>query len=75
MNNLFRATPPSTSNNSPHTEPPPAHVPHPKSHNKKKKLDFKTMQKNTISSLNDVEYFLKNIHQISRYMKFFKFFR
>lgn len=41
----------------------------------KKKLDFKTMKNNTISSLNDVEYFLNNFSKISHYMKLFKFFR
>lgn len=41
----------------------------------KKKLNFKTMKNNTISSLNDVEYFLNNFSKISHYMKFFKFFK
>ncbi len=38
----------------------------------KKNLDFKSMKKNTISSLNDVEYFLNNIGHTIRYIKLFK---
>ncbi len=38
----------------------------------KKKLDFKSMKKNTISSLNDVEYFLTNLGHTIRYIKLFK---
>lgn len=87
MNNLFRATnttstpikpqfntyPNSDINN--YTENRGA-VPAPQNNKKlKKKLDFKTMKTNTISSLNDVEFFLNNLNKISRYMKVFKFFK
>lgn len=41
----------------------------------KKKLNFKTMRKNTISSLNDVEFFLNNINKISSCVKIFKLFK
>lgn len=64
MNNLFRSTTPPVSNSSRSINK-----------NQKKKLDFKTMKCNTISSLNDVEYFLNNFSKISRYMKLFKFFK
>ena len=40
--------------------------------NKKKKKDFKTLKKNTIHSLNDVEYFLNNLSQIFRGVKIYK---
>lgn len=85
MNNLFRATNIKScpfeskydssciNNNYDYTENRGIVPPPPK--NKKKKLDFKTMHKNTISSLNDVEYFLNNFNKISKYMKLFKFFR
>ncbi len=37
-----------------------------------KKLNFKTMKSNTISSLHDVEYFLNNVHHAFRYIKLYK---
>lgn len=40
--------------------------------NKKKKKDFKTLKKNTINSLNEVEYFLNNLSQIFRGVKIYK---
>ena len=64
MNNLFKSTTPYISDSSRSIN-----------NNEKKKLDFKTMKNNTISSLNDVEYFLNNFHKISRYMKLFKLFK
>lgn len=41
----------------------------------KKKFDIKTYQKNTMRSLNEVEYFLNNFKRFSRYVKLFKFFK
>lgn len=41
----------------------------------KKKFDIKTYQKNTLRSLNEVEYFLNNFKRFSRYVKLFKFFK
>lgn len=43
-------------------EPPP----------KKHKVDFKNMKKNTIKSLNDVEYFLNNFENFIKYVKLYK---
>ena len=40
--------------------------------NDKKKLNFKTMKNNTISSLNDVEHFLNNLQHTIRYIKLYK---
>lgn len=42
---------------------------------KKKKTTFKQMKKNTISSLNDVEKFLGDFKQFTRYVKIYKFFK
>lgn len=42
---------------------------------KKKKIDFNLYKKNTIKSLNDVEYFLNNFKQFSKYIKLYKIFR
>lgn len=39
---------------------------------KKKKLNFKTCKKNTINSLNQVEYFLRNFNGFVKYMKLYK---
>lgn len=64
MNNLFKSTTQSAYDTSRSINK-----------NEKKKLDFKTMKNNTISSLNEVEYFLNNFSKISRYMKLFKFFK
>ncbi len=44
--------------------PPPPH--------KKKKLNFKTCKKNTIKSLNEVETFLRNFGQFTKYIKLYK---
>ena len=41
----------------------------------KKKIDFKSCKKNTIHSLNEVEFFLNNFKKFSRYVKVFKFFK
>ena len=38
----------------------------------KKKLNFKTMKNNTISSLNDVECFLNKLQHTIRYIKLYK---
>lgn len=38
----------------------------------KKKFDFKVYQKNTLHSLNEVEYFLNNFKKFSRYVKLYK---
>ena len=38
----------------------------------KKKLSFKTCKKNTINSLNDVEYFLRNFNKFIKYIKLYK---
>lgn len=43
-----------------------------KNKKKAKKLDFKTLKKNTINSLYDVEYFLNNIQQITKCIKLYK---
>ena len=39
---------------------------------KKKKLNFKTCKKNTIKSLNEVETFLRNFGQFTKYIKLYK---
>jgi len=39
---------------------------------KEKKLNFKTMSHNTISSLNDVELFLNKLQNTIRYIKLYK---
>ena len=39
---------------------------------KKNKKDFKSLKKNTIKSLNDVEYFLNNFGQFIKYAKIYK---
>lgn len=87
MNNLFRATNTTASPIKPqsntysnsdinnYTENRGATLAPPNDKKSKKKLDFKTMKTNTISSLNDVEFFLNNLNKISRYMKVFKFFK
>lgn len=45
------------------TKPPPP---------KKKKLNFKTCKKNTVNSLNEVEHFLRNFNNFTRYIKLYK---
>lgn len=42
---------------------------------KKKKLNFKSCKNNTINSLNEVEYFLRNIHGFMKYVKLYKLFK
>lgn len=37
-----------------------------------KKLNFKTCKKNTIKSLNEIEYFLNNFEKFCRYVKLYK---
>lgn len=37
-----------------------------------KKLTFKTCKNNTIKSLTEVEYFLNNFHELSKYIKLYK---
>ena len=39
---------------------------------KKKKLNFKTCKKNTVNSLNEVEHFLRNFNNFTRYIKLYK---
>ena len=39
---------------------------------KNKKFDFLLYKNNTIKSLNEVEYFLKNIKNLSNYIKLYK---
>lgn len=39
---------------------------------KKEKLNFKKCKKNTLNSLNEVEHFLRNIKDISKYIKLYK---
>ena len=39
---------------------------------KKKKPNFKTMKKNTVKSLKDVEYFLNNFGNFVKYVKLYK---
>ncbi len=41
----------------------------------KKSFNFKLYKKNTINSLNDVEYFLNNFNTYFKYYKFLKFFK
>ncbi len=41
----------------------------------KKKLDFKTCKKNTLHSLNEVEYFLNNLKKFTRYVRIYKIFK
>ena len=42
---------------------------------KKKKVNFKTIKKNTICSLNEVEYFLCDFSQFCKYIKLYNFFK
>lgn len=41
----------------------------------KKKFDFKVCQKNTLNSLNEIEYFLNNFKKFTRYVKIYKIFK
>ena len=38
----------------------------------KNKIDFKKVKKNTINSLNEVEYFLNDFKRFSNYIKLYK---
>lgn len=49
--------------------PPPKPPPKPP---KKKKLNFKTCKKNTINSLHEVEHFLRNLENFSKYIRLYK---
>lgn len=40
-----------------------------KNNSKKKSFDFKKYKKNTLDSLNDVEYFLNNLKNVSKIIK------
>ena len=40
--------------------------------NNKKKFNFNLYKKNTINSLNDVEYFLNNFNHFFKYLKLYK---
>ena len=40
--------------------------------NNKQKIDLKKMKKNTVNSLNDVEYFLHDFKRILNYIKLYK---
>lgn len=42
------------------------------SNKKMKNMDFKNIKKNTFSSLNEVELFLRNFKQFSKYIKLYK---
>ena len=42
---------------------------------KNKKIDFKQKKENTISSLYDVEYFLRDLRKFFKYIKLYKFFK
>ena len=52
---------------------PPPKPPPPK--RPKKKLDFKSLKKDTCKSLNDVEYFLNNFRHTWKYIKLIKFLK
>ncbi len=43
--------------------------------NEKKKFCFKDYKKNTLTSLNEVEYFLHNLDKAFKCAKLYKFFR
>lgn len=65
--------PPCTKTPGPKPPPPiPPKPPGPKPPPKKKKLNFKTCKKNTINSLHEVEHFLRNFNQFSKYIKLYK---
>lgn len=44
----------------------------PQNNHSKNKFDFKKLKNNTCHSLNEVEYFLNNIHQFTNYIKLYK---
>lgn len=41
----------------------------------KKSFNFKTYKKNTIHSLNEIEYFLNDLHRFVHYIKIYKLFK
>lgn len=41
----------------------------------KKTFDFNSCKKNTIKSLNEIEYFLNNLNQAFKYIKIYKIFK
>ena len=43
-----------------------------KKSDKKKHFDFNSYKKNTINSINDVEYFLNNFNKFVKYLKVYK---
>ncbi len=46
-----------------------------KKSSQKKSFDFKLYKKNTINSLNDVEYFLNNYEKYKHLLKIYKLFK
>ena len=70
MPNLYRANIPQNENRD-GIFPPQKQKCH-SNKNKKNKKDFKTLKKNTIKSLNDVEYFLNNLGNFIKSVKLFK---
>jgi len=41
----------------------------------KKSFNFKSCKKNTIKSLNEIEYFLNNLNRAFKYIKVYKIFK
>ena len=70
MPNLYRSNIPQNENRD-GIFPPQKQKCHPNK-NKNNKKDFKTLKKNTIKSLNDVEYFLNNFGNFIKSVKLFK---
>lgn len=62
MPNIYRANYSESTNRGEHNPP----------HKKGNKHDFKTIKKNTINSLNDVECFLNNFGNFIKYIKLYK---
>ena len=54
------------------TPPQPPQKPHKNPKPVKKKLDLKSLKKETCTSLNDVEYFLNNFSHTLKYIKLIK---
>lgn len=52
--------------------PTPKKAPPPKQKTQKKKFDFKSLKKNTCTSLNDVECFLNNFSNTWKYIRLIK---
>lgn len=52
-----------------------SNIPNKNHTNAPKKLNFKTMKCNTLSSLNEVECFLNNMNNFLRYIKLYKLLR